>query len=175
MKHLIKWNQKLIEHIKGLMNFAVDQYWMWLPKAKMCSLQIFLFGAALICAISSIAADEYKVIETINGQVRGVQKTTLLKNIKYYSFKGIPYAKPPVGELRFKVNNLLYWKFAHLQIFRRSFKFLAINPQIISRIWIIFRKSKIDIWAMDSLILNNKFFISFERLRNRLNHGHQLF
>lgn len=57
-----------------------------------------------MCAISSIAADEYKVVETNNGQVRGLRKTTLLKNITFYSFKGIPYAKPPVDELRFKVN-----------------------------------------------------------------------
>lgn len=54
-------------------------------------------------AISNIAADEYKIVETTSGGVRGVRKTTLLKNVEYYSFKGIPYAKPPIGDLRFKV------------------------------------------------------------------------
>lgn len=58
---------------------------------------------ALICAVNSIAGEQYKIVKTLNGQVRGVRKTTLLKEIPFYSFKGIPYAKPPVGDLRFKV------------------------------------------------------------------------
>lgn len=47
---------------------------------------------------------EHKLIETQNGKVRGVRKTSLFKNIDYYSFKGIPYAKSPIGKLRFKVS-----------------------------------------------------------------------
>lgn len=47
--------------------------------------------------------DQYKVIETINGEVRGIRYTTLLNGIAFYSFKGIPYAKSPIGDLRFKV------------------------------------------------------------------------
>lgn len=35
---------------------------------------------------------------TLKGQVR-----TAYDGTKYYSFEGIPYAKPPVGPLRFKV------------------------------------------------------------------------
>lgn len=43
------------------------------------------------------------VIEISDGKLRG----TVLKNLdeeEIYAFLGIPYAKPPVGELRFKVS-----------------------------------------------------------------------
>lgn len=45
----------------------------------------------------------YKTILTENGAVRGRLNLTYLHKKSYYAFKGIPYAKPPVGELRFKV------------------------------------------------------------------------
>lgn len=45
----------------------------------------------------------YKTVETDKGSVRGIQRETLVHKRKFYSFKGIPYAKPPVGKLRFKV------------------------------------------------------------------------
>lgn len=48
--------------------------------------------------------DEFEVIETNDGKVRGVRQKTLLQNVDFYSFKGIPYAKSPTGELRFKVS-----------------------------------------------------------------------
>lgn len=46
---------------------------------------------------------EYKVVETRNGKVVGIRNTTLLKGVDYYSFKGIPYAKAPTGDLRLRV------------------------------------------------------------------------
>lgn len=70
----------------------------------MCSdqlLSIFLFS----CAIISGLADQYKIVNTDNGKVRGIKSSTLLKGNPYYAFKGIPYAKPPLGGLRFKVTN----------------------------------------------------------------------
>lgn len=56
-----------------------------------------------ICGILNVCCEEYKVINTNDGLVRGRRNVTVLKNIPYYSFKGIPYAKPPTGDLRFKV------------------------------------------------------------------------
>ncbi|XP_055310975.1 juvenile hormone esterase-like [Sitodiplosis mosellana] len=65
---------------------------------------VYLFFIALISVFTThVAAEQYKIVETLDGQVRGVQKLTLLKEIPFYSFKGIPYAKPPIGDLRFKV------------------------------------------------------------------------
>lgn len=49
--------------------------------------------------------DEYKIVVTNDGAIRGLRKTTLIKKIDFYSFKGIPFAKPPVNDLRFKVSN----------------------------------------------------------------------
>lgn len=74
---------------------------------RMCSFKQIRLSIVVICVITAISADEYKTIETTNGRIRGIRKTTLLKNIPFYSFKSIPYAKPPVGELRFKVNKLM--------------------------------------------------------------------
>lgn len=42
------------------------------------------------------------IVSTNSGQIQGTFNTTLLHNRLYYSFLGIPYAEPPIGELRFK-------------------------------------------------------------------------
>lgn len=41
------------------------------------------------------------VIETKCGLIKGLFRTSLLDD-DYFSFQGIPYAKAPVGDLRFK-------------------------------------------------------------------------
>lgn len=48
---------------------------------------------------------EFVIAETEYGKVRGVRKLSAL-NDNYYSFMGIPYATPPVGNLRFKVRSI---------------------------------------------------------------------
>lgn len=72
------------------------------------ALSTFKFLALSLAFMSSTAKselnDEFKVIETNNGKVRGVRQKTLLQNVEFYWFKGIPYAKSPTGELRFKVS-----------------------------------------------------------------------
>lgn len=53
-----------------------------------------------------IQADcEYKIVNTEYGRVRGCVSRTLLKKRDIVAFTGIPYAKPPVGKLRFEVSN----------------------------------------------------------------------
>ncbi|KAJ6643819.1 Esterase B1, partial [Pseudolycoriella hygida] len=41
------------------------------------------------------------IVETSYGPVRGIKRTSAVGD-QFFSFRGIPYAKPPIGELRFK-------------------------------------------------------------------------
>lgn len=53
--------------------------------------------------IADISALEYRVVDTKYGKIRGFRNRTWLDDTDFYSFKGIRYAKNPIGELRFKV------------------------------------------------------------------------
>jgi len=48
---------------------------------------------------------ETVIVHTTQGSLRG-QKVKTQSGATYYSFHAIPYAKPPVGSLRFKVSSL---------------------------------------------------------------------
>lgn len=65
-----------------------------------CAIVITL--KVIVCEIT-ISDDDYKTVKTKSGRIRGVRMISLLQNVSYYSFKGIPYAKKPIGALRFKV------------------------------------------------------------------------
>lgn len=44
--------------------------------------------------------NEFVIATTLSGDIKGVKKTTALGD-QYFSFHRIPYAKPPINELRF--------------------------------------------------------------------------
>lgn len=64
--------------------------------------------ATLLIVVSTLAAgfEHGNIVATTNGWVRGVRETTQRKQVAFVAFRGIPYAKPPLGELRLKVNIL---------------------------------------------------------------------
>jgi carboxylesterase type B len=47
------------------------------------------------------------IVTVSNGKLRGKSGKNI-HNGQFYSFQGIPYAKPPVGSLRFKVKVKFY-------------------------------------------------------------------
>lgn len=51
-----------------------------------------------------VETTDFKLVNTVNGSVRGHKCTTIYEQKLYYSFRGIPYAKPPINEWRFKVS-----------------------------------------------------------------------
>lgn len=44
------------------------------------------------------------IVKTNSGDIQGSVATSFLDRRTYYSFRGIPYAQPPIGPLRFKVS-----------------------------------------------------------------------
>ncbi|KAH8330280.1 hypothetical protein KR067_000760, partial [Drosophila pandora] len=48
-----------------------------------------------------LRSNDKVIADTVYGKVKGVKWQSIYGN-NYYSFEGIPFAKPPVGELRFK-------------------------------------------------------------------------
>ena len=64
-------------------------------------LMMFVLVAAL--AAEETAANEVPLIDTEEGRVSGILEHSM-KGREFYSFYSIPFAQPPVGKLRFKVN-----------------------------------------------------------------------
>lgn len=44
------------------------------------------------------------LIEVQQGQLEGITRKSILTEKEYFCYLGIPYAKPPVGDLRFQVS-----------------------------------------------------------------------
>lgn len=64
----------------------------------------------LLTLISLAIADEtneFKIVQTEYGAVRGKVQSTMYGAKAYYSYRGIPFAKPPINELRYKVEIIL--------------------------------------------------------------------
>jgi carboxylesterase type B len=64
---------------------------------------------------------ETVIVRVAQGSLRG-QKVKTEAGATYYSFHAIPYAKPPVGSLRFKVSPILLLTEAQVDIFVLSSK-----------------------------------------------------
>lgn len=50
---------------------------------------------SLIISILNVHCNSSIVRQTSNGPIKGIEMTSSLKQ-KYYAFKGIPYAEPPI-------------------------------------------------------------------------------
>ncbi|XP_063830756.1 acetylcholinesterase-like [Ostrinia nubilalis] len=55
----------------------------------------------VICLTFTLINAEKPIVETTHGKVQGKVLKSLLNNVEYYGFIGIPYAVPPLKELRF--------------------------------------------------------------------------
>lgn len=72
----------------------------------LCSISIFAYAFSIIVnCVETKPSDLYEepVVLTGLGRVRGSVLRSRLGEL-FYAFRGIRYAKPPVGDLRFKVS-----------------------------------------------------------------------
>lgn len=67
---------------------------------------VVLTSLVQVFASDSTEEDKLVQVNTDLGDIRGSVLKTLLQDRPYYAFRGIRYAKAPVGELRFKVRTL---------------------------------------------------------------------
>lgn len=65
---------------------------------------VLFFFIELLCSETSEASKNSPVVEIQSGKIRGTIETGVTGE-KYLAYKGIPYAKPPLGDLRFEVSN----------------------------------------------------------------------
>ncbi|XP_034487505.1 esterase-5B-like isoform X1 [Drosophila innubila] len=80
-----------------------------------------LFPTALICLWAATVSADSLIVELPNGKLRGRD------NGKYYSYESIPYAEPPLGDLRFEAPK------PYNRIWKDTFN--ATNPPVLCTQW----------------------------------------
>lgn len=63
---------------------------------------VYFIPLILVSGHNVVRIIHNETVETNDGAVRGRLEETFLNQKPYLSFRGIPFAKPPIGELRFK-------------------------------------------------------------------------
>lgn len=54
----------------------------------------------------SSLGDEYPEVQISSGLIKGIKMASFWTNQTFYAFRGVPYAAPPIGDLRFKGDHL---------------------------------------------------------------------
>lgn len=73
---------------------------------------------------NGILCDKTVKLVLDQGVLSGTVETSFLEQKAYHAFRGIPYAEPPVGELRFLVSEIIVFTFVIYQITASILKFL---------------------------------------------------
>ena len=73
-----------------------------------------------VILLTKYSSYQAAIVRISHGELNGTEDVSRM-GIAYYSFRGIPYAKPPVGDLRFEVNFFdNYFVPSHNQSLERS-------------------------------------------------------
>lgn len=66
-------------------------------------MKVFIpFGLLLLFVFTNVKCEDRTVVDTQSGKVRGLQEHSAINGVEFYSYKGVPFAQSPEGELRFR-------------------------------------------------------------------------
>lgn len=68
---------------------------------------LLVFATLILFTRASSIYQQYQIAYTQDGAVRGHLNHSLFFYTPYYSFRGVPFATPPIGQLRFKVRTAI--------------------------------------------------------------------
>lgn len=90
--------------------FSRNIFFLLLTMSSILCMEMLQLNFVLIFACQFVLVVIYcdpLIVQTNKGWIKGRYQTTILGNKTYIAFKGVPYAIPPIGHLRFKVRFLL--------------------------------------------------------------------
>lgn len=61
----------------------------------------------MVAGVKCQSESSCAIVQTKSGAVQGIELETVLgepENVPFCGYRGIPYAQPPINQLRFKVN-----------------------------------------------------------------------
>lgn len=110
----------------------------------------FIIGQLFLWHLFAIANGEFFKVNTFSGPIEGVLEKTFVNQVPYLSYKGIPYAEPPTGELRFKVIKVENFK-------KEEMPFMNIFNIINTALYIRYHTPLSFIKFLKKNLLSNKF------------------
>lgn len=78
---------------------------MLLPTLLLTLLMVVVGGVSAASSESQMAP----LVETREGVISGVVEESVKGTSTFYAYYSVPYAKPPVGNLRFKVTSFFFF------------------------------------------------------------------
>lgn len=117
---------------------------------------------SLFCLLAIVNRLECKnaegpAINTPQGDIRGIWKTTV-GGRKIEAFLGIPYAKPPVGPLRFRVSLLI--KFKVEMILQSKYNYFKTRVKNFCEFYFIIESAYYRFYLLPGLLLPTFYFPS---------------
>ena len=88
-----------------------------------------VFAALFVALVSSSLAEDVTV-KVEKGTVKGVREDGEESGKYYYAFRGVRYAQPPTGKLRFKVRSCKKWYLSKYNSIKNNLSLFKSNPLI---------------------------------------------